>query len=80
MSTLALASLDQYLGHTSHPDCEYVDGHLVERNLGEISRVPDVVVVRGGRPNGRIITSPPEIAVEVLKWLVRQNEVSWIYP
>ncbi len=29
-------------------------------------RVPDVVVVRGGRPPGRIITSPPEIAVEVL--------------
>jgi Uma2 family endonuclease len=29
-------------------------------------RVPDVVVVRGGRPAGRIITSPPEVAVEVL--------------
>lgn len=29
-------------------------------------RIPDVVVVRGGRPSGRIITSPPEVAVEVL--------------
>jgi len=28
-------------------------------------RVPDVVIVRGGRPAGRIITSPPEITVEV---------------
>lgn len=29
-------------------------------------RVPDVVIVRGGRPAGRIITAPPEVAVEVL--------------
>ena len=29
-------------------------------------RVPDVVIVRGGKPEGRIITSPPEVAVEVL--------------
>jgi Uma2 family endonuclease len=29
-------------------------------------RIPDVVVVRGGRPVGRVITSPPEVAVEVL--------------
>jgi Uma2 family endonuclease len=34
--------------------------------MGERFRVPDVVIVRGGRPAGRIITSPPEIAVEVL--------------
>jgi Uma2 family endonuclease len=100
MSTFAVVPLVDYLGHTSDPDCDYVDGRLVERNVGEIShgdaqgrtsafilingrgfwtgveirvqvrpdrfRVPDVVVVRGGRPTGRIITSPPEIAVEVL--------------
>ena len=29
-------------------------------------RVPDVVIVRGGRPPGRIITDPPELAVEIL--------------
>jgi len=34
--------------------------------MGERFRVPDVVIVRGGRPAGRIITSTPEIAVEVL--------------
>jgi Uma2 family endonuclease len=100
MSTLALVSLADYLGHTTDPDCEYVDGRLVERNVGEIShgdaqgrtyafiflngrgfwpgveirvqvrpdryRIPDVVVVRGGRPVGRVIASPPEVAVEVL--------------
>jgi len=98
-SSLAI-SLSDYLTHTPDPDCDYVDGRLVERNAGEIShgdaqtrtsafilfnvrgfwaavevrvqvraerfRVPDVVIVRGGRPAGRIITSPPEITVEVL--------------
>lgn len=29
-------------------------------------RVPDVVIVRGGKPAGRIITSAPEVVVEVL--------------
>ncbi len=100
MSSLALVPLSDYLARTMDPDCEYVEGRLVERNVGEINhgdaqgrtyayilfsargfwagvgirvqvrpdryRVPDVVVVRGGRPAGRIITSPPEVAVEVL--------------
>ena len=98
MSTAVLVPLADYLGHTTDPDCEYLEGRLVERNVGEIShgdaqgrtyafvlsnmpgfwpgveirvqvrperyRVPDVVIVRGGRPAGRIITVPPEIAVE----------------
>jgi Uma2 family endonuclease len=38
-------------------------------------RIPDVVVVRGGRPSGRVITSPPEIAIEVLSPLDRAGEV-----
>jgi Uma2 family endonuclease len=29
-------SLDQYLNTTYKPDCDYVDGHLQERNLGEL--------------------------------------------
>jgi len=100
MRTGALVPLADYLGHTMDPDCEYVEGRLVERNAGEIShgdaqgrtyafvlfsargfwagveirvqvrpdryRIPDVVIVRGGRPPGRIITGPPEVAVEVL--------------
>ena len=109
MSTAALVPLGDYLGHIMDPDCEYLEGRLVERNVGEIShgdaqgrtyafvlfnqrgfwagveirvqvrpdryRVPDVVVVRGGRPSGRIITSPPEIAVEILSPEDRAAEV-----
>ena len=29
-------SLKEYLATAYHPDCEYVDGHLEERNLGEL--------------------------------------------
>ena len=29
-------------------------------------RIPDVTIVRGGKPSGRIIAAPPEVAVEVL--------------
>jgi len=30
-----LISVEEYLSHTYEPDCDYVDGHLEERNLGE---------------------------------------------
>ena len=29
-------------------------------------RIPDVTIIRGGRPSGRIFTEPPEVAVEIL--------------
>jgi Uma2 family endonuclease len=100
MSTALQVPLSEYLGHTYDPDCEYIDGVLVDRNVGEIShsdaqsalnayvryevsgfwsgvevrvqvkaerfRIPDVTIVRGGKPAGRNITGPPEITVEIL--------------
>jgi len=96
-----LVSVEGYL-RTSYPDgdCEYVDGEIVERNVGEIDhgslqsrmvvyllthypqfwaavavrvqvkssriRVPDVVFMAGPRPQGKIITAPPHLVVEVL--------------
>lgn len=35
MSTTALVSVEEYLRTTYHPDCDYVDGEVIERNLGE---------------------------------------------
>ena len=35
MTTGTLISLEEYLASTYEPDCDYVDGHLEERNLGE---------------------------------------------
>lgn len=95
-----LVPIQEYLHRSYEPDCEYVEGVLVERNAGEIGhgdaqgricafvwtqvpgfwagvavrvqvkrdriRVVDISIMRGRRPEGRIITSPPEVAVEVL--------------
>jgi len=35
MKTAALVSVDEYLRASYRPDCDYVDGELEERNLGE---------------------------------------------
>jgi Uma2 family endonuclease len=36
MATGTQVSLDEYLSTIYDPDCEYVDGELIERNMGEI--------------------------------------------
>jgi Uma2 family endonuclease len=35
MATGTVISLDEYLSKVFDPDCEYIDGELVERNMGE---------------------------------------------
>lgn len=95
-----LVPLSEYLSQAYHPDCDYLEGTLQERNVGEIAhsdaqsaclvyvrthypdfwagvevrvqikanrfRVPDVIIVRGTRPAGRIMTTPPLVSVQVL--------------
>ena len=36
MPTSALVSVEEYLNTSYDPDCDYVDGRVVERNLGEL--------------------------------------------
>lgn len=99
MTAAVLVRVSEYLDHMYHPDCDYLEGILEERHVGELShsvaqtalalicdivcpasgpasesesrsnlsyRVPDVTIVRGGKPAGRIIVTPPEVVVEVL--------------
>lgn len=35
MATSTVVSVDEYLHNSYEPDCDYVDGELVERNVGE---------------------------------------------
>jgi Uma2 family endonuclease len=35
MSTATLVSVDEYLATSYRPDCDYMDGELIERNLGQ---------------------------------------------
>jgi len=110
MSTGTQISVAEYL-RTSFPDGdrEFVDGEVLERNMGEIEhgnlqgrlylylmthyagiwaapetrvqvtptrfRVPDVLVVAGRMPSGRVITEPPLLAIEVLSRDDRADEV-----
>jgi hypothetical protein len=45
MATGALVSVEKYLSTSFHPDREYIDGEIVERNLGELdhSSLPGAV-------------------------------------
>jgi Uma2 family endonuclease len=36
MASRTLVSLEEYLTSAYEPDCEYVDGEVLERNLGEL--------------------------------------------
>jgi Uma2 family endonuclease len=37
MASSVLIPVDEYLSHVYHPDCDYIDGELRERNMGEES-------------------------------------------
>ncbi len=103
MPAQVLVSVEEYLATSFEDgDREYVDGELLEYNMGEIDhsdvqglihswfllrrkqlaiyplvevrtrvsntryRVPDVTVVRGGKPQGRVITEPALLVIEIL--------------
>ena len=101
MSLKTLVSVQEYLNASFQDgDREYVDGRIVERNVGEVDhadlqsrllvflrtryrqywsavecrvqvsptrfRVPDVCLVLGSMPPGRILTAPPFLVIEVI--------------
>ena len=37
MSARTLISVEDYLASAYEPDCDYVDGHIEERNMGEVT-------------------------------------------
>jgi Uma2 family endonuclease len=111
MSTATVVPLQEYLETSYRPDCDYLEGEILERNVGEWDhsrlqtmlsgylfsrekqwgicvaveqrvqvqarrfRVPDISVLVGGRPPGRIIVQPPFLCVEVLSPTDRMAEM-----
>ena len=95
-------SVEEYLRTGYRPDCDYLDGNVVERNLGEFDhssaqreillslvwnypnlrerilpeqrvqvnarrfRIPDVCILAAGAGCQKIITTAPELCIEVL--------------
>lgn len=102
MATEVLISVDEYLRTSYRPDCDYVDGEVQERNLGEKPhsrtqreilfflashylqlrerllpeqrvqvgarryRIPDICVVAAGAVGERIVTTAPDLCIEIL--------------
>jgi Uma2 family endonuclease len=103
MPATVLMSVEEYLASSfDDGDLEYVDGELLEYNMGEIDhgnvqgliyawflarrsqlgvyplvevrtrvspkryRIPDISVVRGSKPTGRVITESAPLVIEVL--------------
>ena len=68
MSSRTLISVEEYLASSFRPDCDYVDGHIEERNLGELnhSRIQGRLVVFLARYEGTLgIEVLPEVRVQV---------------
>jgi Uma2 family endonuclease len=102
MAVTTQVSVEKYLRTSYAPDCEYVDGEVLDRNVGELDhgslqkavllyvaarekklgvfiiqeqrlqlnprhyRVPDLMILVGGKPDEQIITRPPLVCIEVL--------------
>jgi len=68
MASRTLVSVDEYL-HTSYdPDCDYVDGAIVERNVGELDHSDlqaEIVVYFRSRLRSRSVHAFPELRVQV---------------
>ena len=60
MATALLISVEEYLRTTYRPDCDYVDGEVRERNLGEFdhssTQIEIGIWLRGKFPRGRVLT------------------------
>jgi len=102
MAVTTQVSVEEYLRTSYDPDCEYVDGEVLDRNVGELDhawmqrtvlayimarekqsgvtiiqeqrlrinsrhyRVPDLMILAGGKPTEQVITRPPIVCIEVL--------------
>ncbi len=68
MATGTLIPLDEYIGHSFRPDCDYIDGELLERNVGEEqhsdlqARFIELLLTS---ENKRYIRANPELRVQV---------------
>jgi Uma2 family endonuclease len=78
MPTGTLISVEQYLATSYRPDCDYVDGRIEERNLGELdhSRLQTAIAVYfGSRQKQLGITVVVEQRVQVSKTRFRIPDV-----
>jgi Uma2 family endonuclease len=91
MSTAALIPVEEYLATTYRPDCDYVDGKVEERNLGEYEHATvqkALILWFGNRerewnirvlPEQRLRVSPTRFRVPDVMVLRRDQPVEKIF-
>jgi len=111
VAAATLIPVREYLETVYRPDCEYLDGALVERNVGEWDhsrlqqllsrylgnrekalgvlvvteqrvqvtpsrfRIPDITVVTASPADGKIVSEPPFLCIELLSPRDRMTEM-----
>jgi Uma2 family endonuclease len=79
MSTAVLISVEEYLRTAYRPDCDYVDGEVVERNLGETDHSRMQITLAGyllGREKLWGITALTEQRVQVKSTRFRVPDIA----
>jgi Uma2 family endonuclease len=79
MGAATLVSIEDYLSTSYSPDCEYIDGRIVERNLGELThgRVERrLIVYFDGRSRELGMEVVPEQRVQVTPTRFRVPDVT----
>jgi Uma2 family endonuclease len=79
MPSRTLVSVDEYLHTNYDPDCDYVDGAIVERNVGELDHSDlqgEIVAYFRSRLRSRSIHAFPELRVQVAPRRFRIPDVS----
>jgi Uma2 family endonuclease len=78
MASATLISVSEYLATSYRPDCDLVDGHLVERNLGEYDHASlqrALILWFGNRERAWNIRVLPEQRVQVIPSRFRVPDV-----
>ena len=68
MPSRTLVSVDEYLHTSYNPDCDYVDGAIVARNVGELDHSDlqgEIVIYFRSRLRSRSVYAFPELRVQV---------------
>jgi len=68
MASRTLVSVEEYLRTSYRPDCDYVDGEIVERNLGELDHSDlqgEIIAYFRTRLRSRGVFAYPEQRVQV---------------
>jgi Uma2 family endonuclease len=78
MAVPTLVSVQEYLSTTYRPDCDYVDGVIEERNVGEVdhSRLQALLILFFGRLEKQLgICVLPEVRVQVKETRFRVPDI-----